>query len=144
MFNVILSCFCFFISLDPAEAVEPDTHRVKEVLTETCSVVSAAIDALPSLNFKQISFIFFMLFFILSPILFPVSEDSALSQHCIFGKLLHLVCIIITVILSGFLFYLVLNSREEYSVYKNVLQVIDIQLKRINRQKRVKENFHLE
>lgn len=129
---------------DPAETDEPEIHRVKEVLTETCSVVSAAIDALPSLNFKQISFIFFMLFFILSPILFPVSEDSPLSLHFILGKLLHLICIIITVILSGFLFYLVLNSREEYSVYKNVLQVIDIQLKHISPQKRVKENFHLE
>ena len=117
---------------------------MKEVLTETCSVVSAAIDALPGLNFKPISYIFFMLFFILSPILFPCCEDSPLSLHFIFGKLLHLICIIVAVILSGFLFYLVLNSREEYSVYKNVLQVIDIQLKRINPQKRVKENFHLE
>ncbi|XP_068710621.1 putative neutral sphingomyelinase isoform X2 [Montipora foliosa] len=127
---------------DGVQGAVPETHRIQEVLAASHKVISTALDALASPQYMQIFIACIMLFFVISPILFPVSKDSPLSLHCTLGKFLYLIRMIITVILSGFLFYLIFNSREEYSVYKGVLQMIDLHLKRISLS--VKKNLHLE
>lgn len=126
-----------FFLLDSVQATEPDTRRVQEALSDTHKVISAAIDNLASPNYLQIFIACAMLLFVISPILFPVSQDSLLSLHQIAGKVLCLVRIAITVVLTGFLFYLIFNAREEYSAYKSVLQMIDIQLKQISPRNRM-------
>ena len=143
-----MSCFTVchlsisFFSLDGVQGAVPETQRIQEALAASHKVISTALDALASPQYMQIFIACIMLFFVISPILFPVSEDSPLSLHCTLGKFLYLIRMIITVILSGFLFYLIFNSREEYSVYKGVLQMIDLHLKRISLS--VKKNLHLE
>lgn len=62
--------------------------------------------------------------------MFTAAEHSHFSLHHIFGKILYLVRIIATVLASGFLFYGIINVREEYSVYKTVQEMIDVQMKR--------------
>ena len=125
------------------QATEPDTGRVAEALSDTHKVISAAIDNLASPNYLQIFIALAMLLFVISPILFPVSQDSLLSLHQTAGKVLCLVRVATTVVLTGFLFYLIFNAREEYSAYKSVLQMIDIQMKQISPRERMSENSHL-
>lgn len=121
----------------------PDPRTVQETLLDTQKVISTAMDTLASPNYLRIFIACSMLFFIISPILFPVDQDSMLSLHHTVGKIIHLVRIVTTIVFSGFLFYLIFNTREEHSVYKNVHQMIDIQLKQISPRKRIRENSKL-
>ena len=132
-----------FFLLDSTQETEPDTRRIQETLSDTQKVISAAIDNLAGRNYLQIFIACAMLLFVISPILYPVSQDSSLSLHLIAGKILCLVRIVTTVVLIGFLFYLIFNAREEYSAYKSVLQMINIQMKQVNPRTGMRENSHL-
>ena len=129
--------FCF---LDSFQGAVPDIKKSQEALSDTQKVISEAIHTLSSWNFLQIFVACAMMFFVISPVIFPIAEQSPLSLHHVAGKILYLVCIVTTVILAGFVFYLVLNSRDEYSAYTSAQQMIDIQLKQISPRKRMKGN----
>ena len=72
--------------------------------------------------------------------MFPAAEHSRFSLHHVFGKILYLIRIIGTFLASGFLFYGIFNVRDEYSVYKAVQEMINVQLKKMCNRKRMKEN----
>ena len=74
--------------------------------------------------------------------MFPAAEHSQLSLHHIVGKILYLVRIVAAIIASGFLFHGVINMRNEFSVYKAVQKMIDVQLTQINPKKRMKGNSY--
>lgn len=128
----------FFLFTDSFQGTVPDTKKSQEALSDTQKVISKAIDNLSSRNFLQIFIACAMFIFVISPVIFPTSEHSPLSLHHVAGKILYLVRIFMTVILSGFTFYLILNTRDEYSAYRSVQQMIDIQLKQISPRKRMK------
>lgn len=127
-------------STDSTGGTLPDIKKSQEALSDTQKVMCEAIDTTTSQNYLQIFFVCAMLFFVISPIFFPVTEHSPLSLHHAVGKILYLVRIVTTVVLAGFLFYLILNAREEYSAYKSAHQMIEIQLKQISPRKRMKGN----
>lgn len=128
----------FFLFTDSFQGTVSDTKKSQEALSDTQKVISKAIDNLSSRNFLQIFIACAMFIFVISPVIFPASEHSPLSLHHVAGKILYLVRIFMTVILSGFMFYLILNTRDEYSAYRSVQQMIDIQLKQISPRKRMK------
>ena len=113
--------------------------RSQEALSDTQNVITKAIDNLSSKNYLQIFVACAMLFFVILPVICPVGDHSSLSLHHVTGKILYLVRLFTTVILSGFMFYLILNMRDEYSAYRSVQQMIDIQLKQISPRKRMKK-----
>ena len=131
-----------FFLLDSTGGTLPDIKKSQEALSDTQKVMCEAIDTTTSQNYLQIFFVCAMLFFVISPIFFPVTEHSPLSLHHAVGKILYLVRIVTTVVLAGFLFYLILNAREEYSAYKSAHQMIEIQLKQISPRKRMKGNSY--
>lgn len=137
---------CSLVSLfllDSAQGTVLDVKRSQEALSDTQKVITAAIDTLARQNYLQIFIACIMLLFVISPILYPVTTHSPLSLHQTVGKILYLARIVTTVILAGFLFYLIFNARVEYSAYKSVQQMINIQLKQISPRKRMEGNSHL-
>jgi len=120
---------------DSIHRTGPNVKKSQEALSDTKKVISKAIDNLSSQNYFQIFITCAMLFFVISPVFFPVGEHSPLSLHHVAGKILYLVRIFTTVILSGFMFYLILNTRDEYSAYRSVQQMIAIQLNQISPRK---------
>ena len=129
-----------WIFADSLLKTAPDIKKCQEALSDTQAVVSDAINSLSPHNIFRILIACAMLIFIISPVMFPVTDNSLLSLHHAVGKILYLVRVFTTVILSGFLFYLIFNVREEYSVYKSVHQMVDIQIKQISPRKRMKGN----
>ena len=127
-----------FLFTDSIQGTGPDVKRSQEALSDTQKVISKAIDNLSSRNYFQIFVACVMLLFVISPVILPVGEHSPLSLHHVAGKILYLVRIFTTIILSGFTFYLILNRRDEYSAYRSVQQMIGIQLKQISPRKRMK------
>ena len=123
---------------DSIQGTGPDVEKSQEALSDTQKVISKAIDNLSSQNYLQILVACAMLFFVISPVFFPVGEHSSLSLYHVAGKILYLVRIFATIILSGFTFYLILNTRDEYSAYRSVQQMIGIQLNQISPRKRMK------
>jgi len=123
---------------DSIQGTGPDMKTSQEALSDSQKVISKAIDNLSSRNYLQILFACAMLFFVISPVFFPVGEQSPLSLHHVAGKILYLARIFTTVILSGFTFYLILNTRDEYSAYRSVHQMIGIQLNQISPRKQMK------
>ena len=112
--------------------------KSQEALSEAQKVISKAIDNLSSRNYFRIFVACAMLFFVVSPVVFTVGEHSPLSLHHVAGKILYLARIFITIILCGFTFYLIFNTRDEYSAYRSVQQMIGIQLNQISPRKRMK------
>jgi len=127
-----------FLFADSFQGTSPDTKRSQEALSDTQKVISKAIDNLSSTNYLHVFVACVMLFFVLSPVIFPVGEHSTLSLFHVAGKILYLIRIFTTVTLSGFMFYLILNTRDEFSAYRSVQQMIDIKLKQISPRKRMK------
>lgn len=123
---------------DSIQEAGPDVKKSQEALSDTQEVISKALDNLSSQNYFQIFVACVMLLFVISPIIFPVGEHSPLSLHHVAGKILYLVRIFTTIILTGFIFYLILNTRDEYSAYRSVQQMIGIQLNQISPRKRMK------
>ena len=128
-----------FLFADSFQGTSPDTKRSQEALSDTQKVISKAIDNLSSTNYLQVFVACVMLFFVVSPVIFPVGEHSPLSLFHIAGKILYLIRLFTTVALSGFMFYLILNTRDEFSAYRSVQQMIDIRLKQISPRKRMKK-----
>lgn len=126
--------------IDSFQGTVPDMKKSQEALSDTQKVISGAINTLSSGNYLWIFVACAMLFFVILPVMFPAAEHSPLSLYHATGKILYLVRIVTTVFLSSFLFYLIFNTREEYSVYKNVQQMIEIQLKQISPRKRTTGN----
>lgn len=123
---------------DSIQEAGPDVKKSQEALSDTQEVISKALDNLSSQNHFQIFVACVMFLFVISPIIFPVGEHSPLSLHHVAGKILYLVRIFTTIILTGFIFYLILNTRDEYSAYRSVQQMIGIQLNQISPRKRMK------
>lgn len=137
---LLVHWFNLFFVLDTSQATIPDIKKSQEALSETQTVISATLDSLSSHNYLQTFFACAMCFFVISPIFFPATLHSPLSLHHAVGKILYLFRLVTTVILSGYFFYLIFNTRLEYSAYKSVQQLIDIQLKQISPRKRMKGN----
>lgn len=137
----LTSYFSFFVFIiDSYQGTVPDIKKCQEALSDTQKVISEAVDTLSSRNFIQMFVVSAMLFFVISPVIFPVADNSPLSLHHVAGKILYVIRIATTVFLSGFLFYLILNTRDEYSAYRSAQQMIDIQLKQISPRKRMTGN----
>lgn len=137
----LTSYFSFFVFIiDSYQGTVPDIKKCQEALSDTQKVISEAVDTLSSRNFIQMFVVSAMLFFVISPVIFPVADNSPLSLHHVAGKILYVIRIATTVFLSGFLFYLILNMRDEYSAYRSAQQMIDIQLKQISPRKRMTGN----
>ena len=130
-----LTLMFFFVDSGP-KAIS-DVKKYQEALRNAQDVLSNATDTLSHRNMFSILIVSAMLIFVMSPVIFPVTDSSSWSLHHIGGKCLHVARIITTIILSGFMFYLIFNVREEYSAYKNIQQMIDIQMKQINPRKRM-------
>lgn len=135
--------YLFFFLIDSFQATVVDIKKSQEALADSQHVISEAIGTLSSQNVFQMFIACAMLFFIISPLFFPAADHSMLSLHHVAGKILYLVRILTTFILSGFLFYLLFNTPDEYSAYRSVQQMIDIQLKQISPRKRMKGNSRL-
>ena len=140
VFKPSKTCSNLLFVLDTLQGTIPDIKKNQEALSETQTVISAALDRLSSYNYLQTFFACAMCFFVISPIFFPVTQHSPLSLHHAAGKILYLFRLVTTVILSGYFFYLIFDTRLEYSAYKSVKQMIDIQLKQISPRKRMKGN----
>ena len=140
VFKPSKTCSNLLFVLDTLQGTIPDIKKNQEALSETQTVISAALDRLSSYNYLQTFFACAMCFFVISPIFFPVTQHSLLSLHHAAGKILYLFRLVTTIILSGYFFYLIFDTRLEYSAYKSVQQMIDIQLKQISPRKRMKGN----
>ena len=62
------------------------------------------------------------------PVVFPPSSGSQFSMEASLGKLLYIARIIATFFLAGNLYFIILNTREEWSAYTAVEKEIKIKM----------------
>ena len=137
---IFLKFISFFFFQDSFQAAVSISSKGREALSETQKIIASAIDALSRRQNLQVFVACALLLFAVYPVMFPAAEHSRFSLHHVFGKILYLIRIIGTFLASGFLFYGIFNVRDEYSVYKAVQEMINVQLKKMCNRKRMKEN----
>ena len=67
------------------------------------------------------------------PLVFPPSPDSQFSMEATLGKLFYVGRIIATIFLAGNLYFIILNTREEWSAYTAVEKAIMIKMNQAGR-----------
>lgn len=137
---IIFIKFISFFFQDSFQTAVSISSKGREALSETQKIIAGAIDALSRRQNLQVFVACALLLFAVYPVMFPAAEHSRFSLHHVFGKILYLIRIIGTFLASGFLFYGIFNVRDEYSVYKAVQEMINVQLKKMCNRKRMKEN----
>lgn len=77
--------------------------------------------------YKKLVVIILLLAFIFLPVYYPHDEGSWLNTDGAIGKIVYMVCILLTALVCGLAWFLVIIRRYERNVYESVLREINLE-----------------
>ena len=115
-----------------------NNKKNQEILGETLHELVEGRTEATSYKLKNLVLTSFLFLFVLMPMVFPPVPGSLLSLDAALGKLLYIVRIIATMFLAGNLYYIIFNTREEWSAYTAVEKEILMKMNQFSPKRKVK------
>ncbi|XP_031574787.1 putative neutral sphingomyelinase [Actinia tenebrosa] len=103
--------------------------KCEEVLQEIMNVTQHEIDSISNARLTTCLLIFLLAVFIFSPLVYSAGFSSAFHILRPLGKMVYVLRFLSTVFLTGVLFYVIFNSRDELKAYQNVQHEVKLQMK---------------
>jgi sensor histidine kinase YesM len=107
-----------------------DVKKIQqEVLREVMNIAQDGMDSISNGKLTTFLLVGILAIFIFSPLAYAPSYSSVFNILRPLGKILYLFRFLCAMFLTGLLFYVIFNGRDERKAYQNVQHEIKLQMK---------------